>query len=234
MREIDIINKIKQLRSEKRLTQAELADAVNIPYRSYQRLEAGESHLKIDTLIDILLYLQPDSVKAISQAIFEKGTNFAPGALHIVLPNKSRMMEKSFLGRSVFEIELFTKLLAKGSSNNQRRSLIGYWELEVATGNAYWSPEMWELYGVEYDPEAVVSIQNGMSVDHWIVINQKMKRLIEHGDVYHDIHEYRRPNQVMVSVESFAKRYIFEDGRIIVFGTAEYADPHQVKSLLKK
>ncbi|GAB4016231.1 MAG: hypothetical protein Fur0010_15850 [Bdellovibrio sp.] len=61
------------------MTQAELADAVNIPYRTYQRLEAGESPLKIDHRIDILFYLQPDSIKALREAIFNEGADFAHG-----------------------------------------------------------------------------------------------------------------------------------------------------------
>ena len=40
------MNKIKQLRKEKKLTQEELAEETDIPYRTLQRWENGESQIK--------------------------------------------------------------------------------------------------------------------------------------------------------------------------------------------
>ena len=40
------MNKIKQLRKEKKLTQKELAEETDIPYRTLQRWENGESQIK--------------------------------------------------------------------------------------------------------------------------------------------------------------------------------------------
>ena len=40
------MNKIKQLRKEKKLTQKELAEKTDIPYRTLQRWENGETDIK--------------------------------------------------------------------------------------------------------------------------------------------------------------------------------------------
>ena len=40
------MNKIKQLRKEKKLTQKELAEETDIPYRTLQRWENGETDIK--------------------------------------------------------------------------------------------------------------------------------------------------------------------------------------------
>ena len=42
------MNKIKQLRKEKKLTQKELAEKTDIPYRTLQRWENGETDIKSD------------------------------------------------------------------------------------------------------------------------------------------------------------------------------------------
>ncbi|GAB4412927.1 MAG: hypothetical protein OHK0056_18460 [Bacteriovoracaceae bacterium] len=130
------------------------------------------------------------------------------------------MSEESFLGRTIFEIDLFKRMLAQNSKSIQK---MGHWEYDVKTGNAYWGPEMWEIYGIDYSPNQMVCIQNGLSIESWVNINQKMKRLIDDGVVYHDVYEYKRPNSKKVKIEAFSKRYIFEDGRVEVFGTAEIA-----------
>lgn len=42
------MNRLKELRQEKKLTQQELADQIDFPLRTYQRLENGESQIKPD------------------------------------------------------------------------------------------------------------------------------------------------------------------------------------------
>lgn len=42
------MNRLKELRKEKKLTQKEMAEELEVPYRSYQRWENGEVQIKLD------------------------------------------------------------------------------------------------------------------------------------------------------------------------------------------
>lgn len=66
------MNRLKELRKEKKLTQKEMAEELEVPYRSYQRWENGEVQIKKENLKKLSKHFNITIPNLLGYSDFEK------------------------------------------------------------------------------------------------------------------------------------------------------------------
>ena len=75
------MNRLKELRKEKKLTQKELAEKTDIPYRTLQRWENGETDIKSDNLKTLCEIFDVDAPYLLGYNTVKNETNIKASVL---------------------------------------------------------------------------------------------------------------------------------------------------------
>ena len=218
-----LLQDIKELRAECKLTQAEVAQSIGVSFRTYQRMEAGESSLAIDHLHKILELLKPNSEalieKYFSHSVVENREceNF----LLNLLSNENKICSNPVSGRPHFEIEMIKELYSRvGNLGNQKN--VGYWEWNLCLKEMYWSEEMFHIHGFEPSSQVPLSfLKENLACASWDSIENKFKRLAVKSIPFFGQYLIKKLNGDEIHIEVTARRYHKDIHNIILFGIVE-------------
>lgn len=219
MDEKQLIERIKILRKERNLTQAEVAHEVAIPPRTYQRIENQETPVKLKQLIDVLNFLDPDFTQKIKQA-FKNDEN---ALVSIKYPVETKLQTSTLTGRQIFEIELLKTIFSRqGNESCLHKNLVGYWEININQEQSYFSEEIWLIYDLERSKSVSIdTFAQRIDSSEWNKINQSITELIHTGKPYYSIHHVTHRDGKRYKIEANARRFELANGEYIVFGLAE-------------
>lgn len=215
---------LRAARMERNVSQEELAHQVNISFRTYQRIEAGQISPRMEVLFRILNFLKIDAKTFIlSSSLLWDAVPNPKTSYELrhdqVWQNKER--SDPMLINSL-EVEIIKKVL----SNNYDRKVesMGYWEWNIDTHEFFWSPQMFAIYGMnESIPFDVDKFRNKINKADLIQIDKDLEILLKENGTYDNTHlviDAKAPYKV----RSIARKYENPQGNVVIFGIAERVD----------
>jgi transcriptional regulator with XRE-family HTH domain len=218
-----ILEKIKGHRVAQGISQARMADQLGMTLRTYQRLESGDTSLKVYQLFQILDLLSP----SIGHYLFSQILNSEEVDRSINSKETSRLdkastcIQRPQLADSETSIDVLKSALI--ANNDEDRVGTGYWEWNMTTSEVYWSTEMYYIYDA---PKENKTIDFGWLCEHRIhpedheKVRVGMEELINLNRHYYNSHRVRHRELGEIRVNAAARKFI-QDGHDIIFGIAQ-------------
>jgi len=217
-----LLQDIKELRTECKFTQAEVAQKIGVSFRTYQRMESGESSLAIDQLHKILSLFKPKSNVLIGKYFSHSADENSYGDYHFFqLSNENKMLSKPATGRPVLEVEMIKDLYSRTGYSKKDKN-VGYWEWNLSLKELYWSEEMFQIHGFDFGSQVPLSyLKENLSAESWDSIENKFKRLAVKSIPFFGQYLIKKLNGDEIHIEVTARRYHKDIHNIILFGIVE-------------
>lgn len=223
MNERDVLKRIKSLRMRAGIGQIEMANLLGKSYRAYQRIENGETNLKLHQLVEMLRILDPGFYQFCAD-YFERNDQLqSREAMHsrpLELVSASyAKFDGPKVATSEGEIEMVK--LSLGTIFSDTDNEIGYWEWDLANSSFYWSKEMYNIYDYPEDKELTFELLcQKIDPNDLVLMSKSLENLIVNNLPYHNTHRVGHSRKGQVKVTAIGRK-IHTPATTIIFGLAQ-------------
>ena len=211
---------IKNLRSSSNISQKSMAQMLGISHRAYQRLENGESNLKVFQLFSVLEILNPNFkqyfLDYFKKERFVDSWNGGPTFFELFKDNPMKIQNKAQVVDSKKMIDII-----KASFDVIQDKNVGYWEVNIKESTFFWSDEMYNIYDFEKGSEITMErLKEVMPRHDFDSMNESFTALFKNGTPYSNTHKVTRKNGDEVSIQASARRIKIGE-QDVIFGIAQ-------------
>lgn len=223
IRPSSFIDILRQERTRLGMSQEDVARAVKISLRNYQRIESAEVSPRLDVLFRIIKVIGIDARKVLLDAFH--------GGLRDQVPESIEKLEREgWRDASRTKPMLIDNIeiegLKKALTNEYERGHedVGYWEWNIDTKEFYWSTQMFHVYKMDptedFNHAAFIATLDPEDVK---AMNMSIENLVEKDIPYTTVHKVTTDGEIF-RVRALARLYRNQAGHRIIFGIAERVD----------
>lgn len=217
-----LLGEIKYIRSQSKISQMEMSEKLGVSFRTYQRMESGQSEFSIQQFLQLLNFLRPHSNDLFRNFFIKVYGHSSEKLQDIQLVELNTIKRKPLTKRSDFEIEMIKEFYSRFGKNKDRNHLIGYWEWNLKLKEVYWCNEMYEIHETPIGDKILLSdIQKNLSLGEWEILEAQFKNLLLFYKPFHEINHIKKKDGEKIKVEVQARKFYNRFEEEIIFGVLE-------------